>query len=455
MAFACIPILVALSGKANIITLLTGVSHERLNVLHRWVAWMSFGLSLVHTIPFFYASIYDEGDGGDQRVKSEFYTNKMRGANEYSGVPPLAMLFGLCILSLPPLRNKFYESFYAVHILLAITYLGLLFWHAANVNDSWAYLWATLAVWLASWAARTFYYTRPLNIHSAWFVPSQATLVPLPGAVTRIEVWPPEDFAHSPAQHVFLRFTALAPLDNHPFTIVSAPMDSGSQPSPLVFLARTHAGFTARLARYALANVNGKDEAASTPVWIDGPYGGVSRSFETRYDTLVLLAGGTGISACLPWMLSAREGRLKRVVLVWAVRRAEALAWVTGELEAVGKGEVEVVVQMHITGEVEEGKDGKEVGEGLGKEARVEVAGSEGKSGFAERLAALGPSLEGRPVMSEVLSKHVRAGERTMVFACGPEGFRVDVANAVAGAQRRVLSGECVEIGMHIETFGW
>lgn len=51
MAFACLPLMVALAGKANIITLLTGYSHERLNVLHQWVAWISFILSLVHTIP--------------------------------------------------------------------------------------------------------------------------------------------------------------------------------------------------------------------------------------------------------------------------------------------------------------------------------------------------------------------------------------------------------------------
>jgi len=75
MAYACVPILVALAGKANIVTLLTGISHERLNVVHQWVAWMSFALSLIHTIPFFVASVQEPGDGGFQKVKSEFYRN--------------------------------------------------------------------------------------------------------------------------------------------------------------------------------------------------------------------------------------------------------------------------------------------------------------------------------------------------------------------------------------------
>jgi len=59
MAFAYTPILIALAGKANLITLLTGISHEKLNVIHCWVAWMSFALSLAHTLPYFLQANWD------------------------------------------------------------------------------------------------------------------------------------------------------------------------------------------------------------------------------------------------------------------------------------------------------------------------------------------------------------------------------------------------------------
>ena len=98
MATACTPILVALAGKANIVSFLTGISHERLNVLHRWVAWMSFVLSLVHAIPFFIASYRDEGDGGFQRVQREFYYNPLAGCNEVCDV---FHLYHCCNSSLP------------------------------------------------------------------------------------------------------------------------------------------------------------------------------------------------------------------------------------------------------------------------------------------------------------------------------------------------------------------
>ena len=61
MAYACTPIMIALAGKANVITLITGISHEKLNVIHRWVGWVTLVLSLIHTIPFFYQPGQDHG----------------------------------------------------------------------------------------------------------------------------------------------------------------------------------------------------------------------------------------------------------------------------------------------------------------------------------------------------------------------------------------------------------
>lgn len=78
------------------------------------------------------------------------------------------MLFGLVVLSIPYLRHRFYEAFYHLHILLAISYVGLMFWHSGNLGDSWAYLWATIAVWLASILARFFYFNQSFNVHNQW-----------------------------------------------------------------------------------------------------------------------------------------------------------------------------------------------------------------------------------------------------------------------------------------------
>lgn len=82
MAFACVPILVALAGKANIVTFFTGISHERLSVLHRWVSWISFALSLFHALPFLVGSARNPIVGGEAMVEAEFYMDKSSPPNE-------------------------------------------------------------------------------------------------------------------------------------------------------------------------------------------------------------------------------------------------------------------------------------------------------------------------------------------------------------------------------------
>lgn len=52
MALACMPFVFATAGKSNFITLLTGVSHERLQVFHRWISYAMYVLALIHTFPF-------------------------------------------------------------------------------------------------------------------------------------------------------------------------------------------------------------------------------------------------------------------------------------------------------------------------------------------------------------------------------------------------------------------
>lgn len=71
MAVALTPIIVALSGKVNIVTLLTGIGYEKLNVIHRWAAWICFGLSVVHTIPFIVVPLKE---GGLAVLHEQFYS---------------------------------------------------------------------------------------------------------------------------------------------------------------------------------------------------------------------------------------------------------------------------------------------------------------------------------------------------------------------------------------------
>ena len=52
MHFLVLTVTSATASKTNWITFLTGVSHERLQVFHRWISYAFFLLALMHTFPF-------------------------------------------------------------------------------------------------------------------------------------------------------------------------------------------------------------------------------------------------------------------------------------------------------------------------------------------------------------------------------------------------------------------
>jgi Ferric reductase like transmembrane component len=73
ISVAMVPWIIALSMKVNLITLMTGISHERLNVLHRYGGYICLGLGLVHAIPFYVQPVWDQG--GQAAFQSLFSNN--------------------------------------------------------------------------------------------------------------------------------------------------------------------------------------------------------------------------------------------------------------------------------------------------------------------------------------------------------------------------------------------
>lgn len=99
MAVAMTPWIVALSGKVNLVTMLTGIGYEKLNVFHRWIGRICLGLSIIHTIPFIVAPLRD---GGSAALKKRFYKP---GGFEVCSWPKLqAHMWLMCKSSTPAYR---------------------------------------------------------------------------------------------------------------------------------------------------------------------------------------------------------------------------------------------------------------------------------------------------------------------------------------------------------------
>ncbi|KZT62770.1 hypothetical protein CALCODRAFT_489256 [Calocera cornea HHB12733] len=304
-----------------------------------------------------------------------------------------------------------------------------------------------------------------------------------------------------PGQHAYLVLPSVSalPWEAHPFTIASLPSASRGRPSELVFLIRARDGFTRRLMSRALR----QGGTCTVPALLDGAYG-APPSLSTC-ETVVLVAGGSGVSYALPLFAAAlggKRGLTRSVLFVWIVRREMHLGWIAAELQAllgaVPEG-VDVQVRLYVThsglGDIsalpadEQEKVPSPTRTGSFATIKSSYSGTAGGVDSSSRgeevavAALLGlPQVtlaEGRPDVHVLLKDAVqgasgpvsvggacpfftnRKGEVLTAVGgsvCGPAGL----SNAVRGvlAQGDVISwGGALRgapvVELHVETFGW
>ncbi|OCL08676.1 metalloreductase-like protein transmembrane component [Glonium stellatum] len=332
LAVSLMPWIIGLSMKANLISLMTGIGHERLNVLHRWGGYLCLFLSLIHTVPFYITPIWDRG--GLQVFKSFF---AQTGFYVYgTGVAALVPLIFLCVHSLPQLRNWMYELFVTLHVPVSIVYLAMLFWHCHNYLTSWNYLFATLAIWVTSYMVRVFFlnWTNPFRM--SWLIGDEAAVTIMPENAIKVTI--PTQVKWRPGQYIYLRMPGISVFENHPFTISSLcsddfPSEYGPGYRDMVLVFRPFGGFTKKVLRSAIEHGPWHTYRA----FIDGPYGGMQRRIEA-FDHVVLIAGGSGITAIVSQLLALikrmRDGKAvtKSVQVIWALKRPETMEWFKEEL---------------------------------------------------------------------------------------------------------------------------
>ncbi|GLB41559.1 putative FAD-binding domain containing protein [Lyophyllum shimeji] len=419
ISIALMPFVFAFSSKVNLIGLLTGTPHEKLQVFHRWTAWIMYITSLVHTFPFIRFNV---GIGKMElyyRTKSYYWT----------GVAALIPQTWLILMSWGPIRNRYYETFKKIHFLASIIFMIFLFIHCNFRLTSWDYFWATGAVYGVTWLAR---FGRALFQNGLGHT---ATFEALPDRMVRVRI-PTKTLNWAPGQSYFVRFLDLGvhALTSHPFTVTSLPSSS-----VLEFHVRVREGTTARLASFA-------ESGKTSAVMLDGPYGGVHGSLGA-YDRVVLLAGGSGVSFTVPLLLDLLKGlaekrvRTKHIHFLWAVPRAESLSCYSDLLNSALKDAPEgtVTVSLYVT-----------------RTSRPLSPSSESSANAEESKPASKTRME-RPNLREFVRAACAAGGTVGVATCGPDSFSLDVRNAVAGCELDIVRGRssCTDVFLHTEAYSW
>jgi ferric-chelate reductase len=113
LGVAQVPLLILLAGKNNLIGAVSGVSYERLNVLHRWVSRVLLFFVTLHVL-LLHVSWNAYGLG-----PLEYSTDSCIP----SGWAVYAVLIWMNISTIAPIRNFSYEFFFVQHI---ITFFGFI-----------------------------------------------------------------------------------------------------------------------------------------------------------------------------------------------------------------------------------------------------------------------------------------------------------------------------------------
>lgn len=334
IALAMVPWIVALGIKPNFISMVIGISHERLNVIHRWLAYLCLFMALVHTIPFYITPVW-EGD-------TYYIYQKLFIPNGYhlyiygNGWGTLVPLIVLCVHSVSFLREKAYEFFAYLHGPISAVFLGMLIWHCKNLLQSWNYMYASIVVWFVSYCVRGFYLNWFLPYRLSWLIGEESSVTILPGNAVKVTI--PTQMRWRPGQFVYLRMPGISALENHPFTIASLcsddfPSNYGPEFRDMVLIFKPFEGFTKKV----LQTARRKGPYKIYRSLLDGPYGGMQREL-AAFDDVVFFAGGSGITAIASQLLNLikrmRDGNAvtKTVRVVWALRHPEMMGWFKEEL---------------------------------------------------------------------------------------------------------------------------
>ena len=332
IAVAMTPWIIATSTKANLLTLITGVGPERLNVFHRWAGYLCLFLSLLHAVPFYIQPVWD--DNGMEVFQTLFPPGS--GVIYGTGIACLVPLAWLCVASLPFIRRTAYEVFVVLHWPVGLLYVGLLFWHTKNFLLSWGYLYATVGILVVCYCMRlcNLNWIRPWRM--SFLVGDEAAINIMTENAIKITI--PTQMRWKQGQYVYLRIPGISFFDNHPFTVSSLcsedfPSEYGEEYRDCVLVFRPYGGFTRKVLEAALD----KGPYHTYRAFLDGPYGGMRRDL-AAFDTCILIAGGSGVTSLMSQLLNLikrmRDGKAitKKIVVVWALKRLEAMDWFREEL---------------------------------------------------------------------------------------------------------------------------
>ncbi|KAF1815826.1 hypothetical protein P152DRAFT_430174 [Eremomyces bilateralis CBS 781.70] len=365
LSYAHLPVLWLFSGRNNVLQWATGWSFGTFNIYHRHVARVATLQAVAHSIAYHHLIMKNNG--------MALYREWIQMPWFYLGIFATILMSILPMLSSIYLRIYHYEFFLLVHITFSLIIILTLFVHTSIFHGVYdIYLWPVVVVWVIDRSlrlVRLVYCNIRISLkdpnHPILMTKSTVTYSSVSN-VLRITVTPGVfSLRPKPGTHYYIyaasNWFGWDLWESHPFTLASldytgtsnsgasrplrpramdeelytqpcynsidsdTPMVSNEKESPaLVFYIRPFDGFTKRLRDMCLRTPN---RQATVRLLLEGPYGH-SAPLE-NFETLVLIAGGTGIAGTLPYIREyvnhqwgRRRWRTENIHFIWTTQQA-------------------------------------------------------------------------------------------------------------------------------------
>ena len=346
---ANLPWLYLFAAKNQPIKFLTGYSYESLNIIHRRLGEVMCIIALLHSagmIGVWYILLRPSGI-----TLVHFLLIKMI----LLGIGAFVAYELIYFTSLGSFRQRWYELFLGLHVVLQVIALVLVWFHHPR---SRIYVGVTLGIFLIDrllyrMAAKIFTTRALLGVKDDAGTVVLCAPIPLePGRKAFGSFFGACDITGGwkATEHVFLTVPSLARkhiFQAHPFTIASKAPQAEQIGANLKLIIRAQDGFSADLLSYAKSH-------KSVDIRLDGPYGSQSAVHMLQgSDRAIIIAGGSGIAVAWPLvsaLLEVKGGNdpenpntsRKRIeiLFIWVVREQSHFAWLgrdrLADLEAAG-----------------------------------------------------------------------------------------------------------------------
>ncbi|KAJ6882285.1 hypothetical protein NC651_028781 [Populus alba x Populus x berolinensis] len=275
---------------------------------------------LLGTSMIFFSTIHGASTlfiwGVSHHIQDEIWRWQKKGRIYLAGEIALVTGLVIWITSLPQIRRRRFEIFYYTHHLYIVFLIFFLF----HAGDRHFYMVFSGVFLFGLDKLLRILQSRPQScILSAriYLIPSKA-----------IELTLPKDpgLKYTPTSVIYMKIPSISKFQWHPFSITSS---SNIDDHTMSVVVKCNEGWTSSLYDMIRAELDSDTGAMNCiPVSIEGPYGPASLDF-LRHDSLLLIAGGAGITPFLSIIKeiasisSSRYRFATQVQLIYVVKKSQ------------------------------------------------------------------------------------------------------------------------------------